>query len=117
MENNELKPYLKVITPKHIYGVCAIYEPHPFRNCAIKESIESTGGVYTGHTGIGDDAWCWNYYDWCGNLISVSDEFPEGQVVDKFTAENIGSQSLADYLNKENEEFINTWNRRANDGD
>lgn len=113
MKKIELKPYLKVITPKHIYGVCAIYEPHPFRNSAIKESIEQNGGVYDGHTGIDDMAWCWVYYDWCGNPIGLSDSFPEGDLVDKFTAENIGSQSLADYLNKENEEFIKAWNRRA----
>jgi hypothetical protein len=52
------------------------------------------------HTGINDDEWCWVYYDWCGNPIGLSEEMPDGEVVDKFTKENLGSQELADYLNK-----------------
>ena len=113
MKEIELKPYLKVKTPKHIYGVCAIYEPHPFRNSAIKESVEQSGHSMQGSTGIDDTAWCWVYYDWCGNPVGLSYEVPEGELVDKFTAENIGSQSLADYLNKENEEFVKAWYRRS----
>ena len=41
---------------------------------------------------------------------------PEGVIVEKFTEENIGSKSLADYLNYENPEAIERWNRRAEDG-
>ena len=93
------KPYTKVITTKDYYGECAIYEPHPFRNCVIKDSIERCGDIYNGHTGINDDEWCWVYYDWCGNPIGISEDIPEGEVVDKFTVENIGWQGLADYLN------------------
>ena len=52
------------------------------------------------HTGINDDEWCWVYYDWCGNPIGLSEDAPNGKVVDMFTEENLGSQSLADYLNK-----------------
>ena len=54
MKETELKPYLKVKTAKHIYGVCAIYEPHPFRNSAIKESIEQNGGIYLQKKTIGN---------------------------------------------------------------
>lgn len=110
----ELKPYKKVITRSR-YGVCAIYEPHPFRNCAIKEAIEQSGHVANGNTGIADDSWCWVFYDWCGNPVGLSDETPDGTVVEKFTAENIGSQSIADYLNKENQAAIEAWNRRADE--
>jgi hypothetical protein len=112
---NELKPYLKVIT-RNSYGVCAIYEPHPFRNGAIKEAVEQSGHTMSGNTGIEDTAWCWVYYDWCGNPVGLSDEFPEGEVVDKFTKENLGDQNLADYLNKENQAFVDAWNRRADNG-
>lgn len=73
-----IKPYTKVINLKDFYGACAIYERNPF----------------------GDNL-CWVYYDWCGNPVGLSMETPDGDVVDKFTEENIGSQSLADYLNKE----------------
>ena len=49
-----------------------------------------------------DDAWCWVYYDWCGNAIGVGNQKPEGYPVDKFTAEHFhGDQNLADYLNYE----------------
>ena len=74
------KPYTKVINIKDFYGVCAIYEKHPF--------------------GSKNDL-CWVYYDWCGNPVGLGGEMPEGEVVDKFTEENIGRQDLADYLNKE----------------
>ena len=74
------KPYTKVINLKDFYGVCAIYERNP----------------------IGDKPdLCWVYYDWCGNPVGLSIEMPKGEVVDKLTAENIGRQDLADYLNKE----------------
>lgn len=75
------KPYTKVLTSKDFYGCCAIYEPNPFRR--------------------DDSEWCWVYYDLCGNPVGLSDGMPAGEVVDKFTAENIGWQELADYLNKE----------------
>ena len=112
MNKVELKPYLKVIT-RNVYGVCAIYEPHPFRSSAIKEAVEQSGRKTNADTGIKDDEWCWVYYDWCGNPVGLGNEFPDGELVDKITAENIGSQSLADYLNKENEEFVKAWSRRA----
>lgn len=72
------QPYTKVINIKDFYGVCAIYERSPF----------------------GGDL-CWVYYDWCGNAVGLGSDMPEGEVVDKLTAENIGRQDLADYLNKE----------------
>lgn len=97
------KPYEKVVTRSYC-GVCAIYEPHPFRNCAIKDAIEQCGHTYNADTGINDDEWCWVFYDWFGNPVGLSDEKPDGETVDKFTTENLGdenSESLAKYLNKE----------------
>lgn len=88
MSDIALKPYLKVIT--HNCGsVAAIYEPSPFRK--------------------DDTEWCWVYYDWCGNPIGLSGGMPDGELVEKFTQDNIGSESLAEYLNKENEEFVEIW--------
>ena len=107
----ELKPYLKVI-PNISGTVAAIYEPHPFRNCVIKKSIEQSGHTMEGNTGIDNFAFCWVFYDWCGNPVGLSDDMPEGEIVDKFTAENVSYQSLADYLNKENEELKKEWYRR-----
>lgn len=75
------KPYTKVLNIKNFYGACAIYEPSPFRR--------------------DDNDWCWVYYDWCGNPVGLGNDMPGGKVIDKFTVENIGSQDLADYLNKE----------------
>lgn len=87
------KAYTKVITTKDYYGECAIYEPHPFRNCGIQSSQ---------HTGIEDDEWCWVFYDYCGNPVGLSDKKPKGETVEKFTKENLyGNESLAEYLNKE----------------
>ena len=97
------KPYEKVVT-RSCYGVCAIYEPHPFRDSAIKLAIDQSGRVYKSNTGINDDEWCWVFYDWCGNPVGLSDEKPEGETVEKFTVENLGdknSDSLVEYLNKE----------------
>ena len=113
---SELKPYKKVIT-KSGFGVCAIYEPHPFRNSAIQEAVEQSGHTAKANTGISDDAWCWVFYDWCGNPVGLSAEMPNGVIVDKFTEENLGSQSLADYLNKENQSAIDAWNRRVGEGE
>lgn len=77
----EYKPYTKVLTTSDFYGACAIYEKHPF--------------------GSRDD-WCWVYYDWCGNPVGLGKYMPEGEVVNKFTAEHFyGNQKLADYLNFE----------------
>jgi hypothetical protein len=113
----ELKPYLKVITSEKYYGVCAIYEPHPFRNCAIKSAVEQSGHTMNGHTGVADDAWCWNFYDCYANCIGFSDEMPEGEIVDKFTAEHFwGYQHIADALNRENEDFKKEWYRRRDNG-
>lgn len=111
----ELKPYKKILV-KNMCAVCAIYEPHPFRNNVIKEAIEQSGYTPCGSTGVADDAWCWVYYDWCGNPVGLTSEMPEGVIVEKFTEENIGSKSLADYLNYENPEAIEAWSRRAEDG-
>lgn len=94
------KPYEKVVT-RNYYGVCAIYEPHPFRNNAIKSAVEQSGHIYNAHTGIDDDEWCWVFYDWCGNPVGLSDEKPEGETAEKFTKENLGDENLAEYLNKE----------------
>ena len=96
------KPYTKVVITKSNYALCAIYEPHPFRNSIIQASLKQDGRTSSWHTGIEDNAWCWVYYDWCGNPVAISDNIPEGEVVDKFTAEHLwGYQQLADYLNKE----------------
>lgn len=96
------KPYTKVITTKDYYGECAIYEPHPFRDSVIKDAVEQSGHIYNTNTGIDDDEWCWVFYDWCANPVGLSDEKPDGVVVDKFTAEHFyGHQHLADYLNEE----------------
>jgi hypothetical protein len=103
----ELKPYLKVITAPKYYGICAIYEPHPFRNCAIKSVIEQSGHTMNGHTGVDDGAWCWCYYDCYANCVGISSDMPEGKVVDKFTAELFwDNQYIADYLN---EVGVNNW--------
>ena len=42
---------------------------------------------------------CWVYYDWCGNPVYLSDTQPDGELVPEFTAENIGDENLAKYLN------------------
>lgn len=111
----ELYPYKKVVL-EHRFAVCAIYEPHPFRDRSIREAVEQAGRKMSGHTGIANDAWCWVFYDWCGNPVGLSDNEPEGTVVDKFTAENLDSADLAEYLNRENQAAIDTWNRRADNG-
>lgn len=87
------RPYEKIVHTN--YGVCAIYEPHPFRSSVISESLNLKV-----ETGIPDSAYTWVFYDWCGNPIGVSDEKPVGDYVDKFTEKNVGSKELADYLNK-----------------
>lgn len=96
------KPYEKVITSNVWCACCAIYEPHPFRDKSIKAAVEQSGYTYDAHTGINDDEWCWVFYDWCGNPIGLADERPEGEIVDKFTTENLyDNESLAKYLNTE----------------
>lgn len=95
------KPYAKVITTGGFYGSCAIYEPHPFRHSSMKEVLEQAGYKIPKNIGFPDDEWCWVYYDWIGNPIGLSVDMPEGEIVDKFTEENLGDQSLADYLNIE----------------
>lgn len=109
MGERELKPYLKVIL-RDSYAVCAIYEPHPFRASALKAAVAQCGKIGVGYTGIEDDAWCWVYYDWCGNPVGIGEDFPKGEIVEKFTAEKLwGNQGLADYLNKENADFVKAW--------
>ena len=101
------KPYEKVITTKDYYGECAIYEPHPFRESAIKEAVKQAGYRMSdckviGHQLVPSDEWCWVFYDWCGNPVGLSNKKPEGETVEKFTKENLyGNASLAEYLNKE----------------
>lgn len=95
------KPYAKVLTIDGFYGACAIYEPHPFRHSSMVEPLKQAGYKVPKNLGVPDDEWCWVYYDWCGNPIGMSENMPEGEVVDKFTEENLGSQSLAGYLNIE----------------
>lgn len=100
-----VKPYMKVCL-KGGCAVCAIYEPHPYRASALPGALD---------IGTGDDAWCWVYYDWCGNPVGIMescDGVPEGEIVDMFTAENVGSQNLADYLNIEQAEFVEAWARK-----
>ena len=99
MDKN-LKPYMKVCV-KSSGAVGAVYEPHPFRDRALPVSI-----------GIGNDQWCWVFYDYCGNPVGIlEDGMPEGEIVPMFTAENVYSQQLADYLNKENSEYVAAWYR------
>ena len=100
MNDIKLKPYLKVVT-RNVIGVCAIYEPHPFRDSVIKEALETSRHTMSGSTGIKDTEWCWVYYDWCGNPVGLGNDFPDGTIVDKFTKENLGDESLAEYLNQE----------------
>lgn len=95
------KPYTKVVTTNCWGALCAIYEPHPFRNSSIHAALNQSGKTSSQYTGIADDEWCWVYYDWCGNPVGLSDEQPEGEVVEKFTEENLGYDKLAEYLNKE----------------
>lgn len=96
------QPYEKVITTKDYYGECAIYEPHPFRDSAIKDAVQQSGHTYNANTGVNDGEWCWVFYDYCGNPVGISDKKPEGETVERFTKENLyGNESLAVYLNKE----------------
>lgn len=95
------KPYTKVITSNAYYGVCAIYEPHPFRDGAIQSALNKEGMQSYQHTGISDNEWCWVYYDWIGNPIAIGNKMPDGEIVEKFTEENIRDKKLADYLNME----------------
>lgn len=95
------KPYEKVLTIDGFYGACAIYEPHPFRHSSMAEPLKQAGYKVPKNLGVSDDEWCWVYYDWCGNPIGMSEDMPDGEMVDKFTEENLGSKSLADYLNIE----------------
>lgn len=98
----DLKPYMKVCV-KSNGAVGAVYEPHPFRERALPGDLD---------IGIGNDQWCWVFYDWCGNPVGILEEgMPDGEVVPMFTAENVWNQSLADYLNKENPEDVAAWYR------
>ena len=99
--NTKYKPYAKVLAIDGFYGACAIYEPHPFRHSSMAEPLKQAGYKVPKNLGVPDDEWCWVYYDWCGNPIGMSENMPEGEMVDKFTEENLGNQSLADYLNTE----------------
>lgn len=106
------KPYEKYVLNKGL-AVAAIYEPHPFRNIVIKEAVERSGYNYgDNNTGIEDDAWCWVFYDWCGNPISVGYDIPdefEPYKVDKFTIKHgFASQEIADYLN---EDIESVWSK------
>ncbi len=103
---SDLYPYKKILLENH-YAICAIYEPHPFRKSALP-----VGAGFK----ISDDEWCWDYYDWCGNLIGMTDEEPEGKVVRFFTEESVGSKSLADYLNRVNPAFVRAWKEREESG-
>ena len=97
------KKYAKVVTKG--FSLCAIYEPHPFRSSAISEAVSSHVSI-----GVADDEWVWVHYDYCGNLIGMSDEKPDGVEVDKFTTDNLDlsyttpecAQKIVDYFNKEN---------------
>ena len=86
-------PYEKMVNTN--YGVCAIYEPHPFRSNVISEAVNQKV-----NTGIPDSSYVWVFYDWCGNPIGISDKRPAGDYVDKFTEKNVGSKELAEYLNQ-----------------
>lgn len=106
----DLKPYMKICFNGG-GAVCAIYEPHPFRASALPGDLD---------IGISNDEWCWVFYDWVGNpvgLMESNDGVPEGEIVVMFTSENVGSQDLADYLNKENPEYVEAWYRRMNNED
>ena len=96
-----MTPYKKVLV-NDCGAVCAIYEPHPFRKSAMPNGFDC---------GIDDNEWIWVFYDWCGNPVGISNDMPDGKEVQTFTEENIGSQSLADYLNKENSEAIERWRK------
>ena len=51
------KPYEKYVLNKGL-AVAAIYEPHPFRNVAIKEAVENSDRDYgDNNTGIEDNVW------------------------------------------------------------
>lgn len=110
---DKLKPYMKVLTLNPPFACCAIYEPHPFGASAITDAVRQTGREPKGSTDIDDDTWCWVYYNWCGNPVGLSDTMPVGTVVDAFTVDNLGDQSLADYLNYENPEAVEAWHRRT----
>lgn len=96
------KPYAKVINLD--YGLCAIYEPHPFRSCSISEAVGSKVD-----TGIKDDEWTCVIYDYVCNPIGLSDEKPKGMDVDMLKVEDLDlswttsecAQNIVDYLNKE----------------
>ena len=99
------KPYEKYVLNKGL-AVAAIYEPHPFRNIAIKSAVEKSGRDYgDNNTGIEDNVWCWVFYDSCGNPIGIGNEILdelEPCKVDKFTMEHrFASQYIADYLNED----------------
>lgn len=110
---DELRPYKKVVLTNSC-AVCAIYEPHPFRDRSVREAIERSGYKTSDSTGVANDAWCWVYYDWCGNPIGLSEDEPNGTVVDKFTDDNLGSDDLAEYLNHENQDAIDAWWKHQN---
>lgn len=92
--------YEKVITSNSPGALCAIYEPHPFRNSVIKEAVEQSGKIYSSDTGVDDDSWCWVYYDWVGNPVAVSSKQPNGDIVDKIP-DSLNGKEYAEYLNKE----------------
>lgn len=101
------KPYEKYVLNNGL-AVAAIYEPHPFRNIAVKSAVEKSGRNYGyNNTGVEDNVLCWVLYDWIGNPISIGSEIPnelEPCKVDKFTVEHgFASQEIADYLNEDAE--------------
>lgn len=96
-----MTPYKKVLV-NYCGAVCAIYEPHPFRKSAMPDGLDR---------GIADSEWIWVFYDWCGNPIGHSNYMPDGKEIQTFTEENLGSQSLADYLNYENPDMIEEWRK------
>ena len=88
--------YAKYVLTDHPYAVAAEYEPHPFRGSAISDVIGRKV-----NTGIPDDVWSWNYYDWCGNIVACGDETPIGRKVDEFCDDDFQyAPGLAEYLNK-----------------
>ena len=101
------KPYEKYVLNSGL-AVAAIYEPHPFRNIAVKSAVEKSWHNYGyNNTGVEDNAWCWVLYDWIGNPIGIGNEILdelEPRKVEKFTvAHGFASQEIVDYLNEDAE--------------
>ena len=122
---NLIRPYVKVVDLVNAYACVAIYEPNPFRPEAILGAVKQSGKIPNKRINLSncnlDDQWCWVYYDWCGNPVSLGMDVPEGRLTYKLKPEDFewmgheNAVGYCEYLNKENEEMKKQWEQKYSD--